>query len=512
MTAAAISLGLASESGANFVARTTLARRRPERRAGLALRLVFVACLALSMICVAASRLAAQPSSQQVDLMVDGGTAVTMDAERHVVADAAIAIRGDSIVAVGPRSEMLARFSPAQSLDARGKLILPGLINGHNHAAMTLLRGLGDDKPLQEWLNDYIFPAEARNVDKDFVTIGARLAALEMILSGTTTFVDMYYFEDAVAEVTRQAGMRGVLGEAIINFPAPDNKSPAEALAYAEAFLRRWQGDPLIRAAVAPHSTYLLSEEPLRAAFALARNYHAPILIHLSENQREVDDSRAEHGLSPVGYLDRLGLLGPDVTAAHCVAVDAADIALLTAHDVGCVINTSSNMMLASGVAPVPDMRAAGMRLGLGTDGPAGSNNDLNIMEEMDLTAKLQKVSRRDPRALNAEAALEMATIGGARALHMESEIGSLEPGKKADLIVLGLDAPNAVPLYDLYAQIVYSLKADDVETVVIGGRIVMRDREVMTIDQAQTVAEARQYAAKVEQSLRREGGDPPRK
>ena len=468
------------------------------------------AWLAQSLILIA-SPLAAQPLSSQVDLLVDGGTAVTMDPQRRVVADAAIAIRGDSIVAIGPRSEILARFSPAERLDARGKLILPGLINGHNHAAMTLLRGLGDDKPLQEWLNDYIFPAEARNVNKDFVALGTRLAALEMIRSGTTTFVDMYYFEDAVAEVTRQTGMRGVLGEAIINFPAPDNKSPAEALAYTEAFLRRWQGDPLVRAAVAPHSTYLLAEEPLRAAFALARNYHAPILIHLSENQREVDESRAEHGLTPVGYLDRLGLLGPDLTAAHCVAVDATDIALLAAHGVGCVINSSSNMMLASGVAPVPSMLTAGVRLGLGTDGPAGTNNDLDIMEETDLTAKLQKITQRDPRALNAQGALEMATIRGARALHMESEIGSLELGKKADLVILGLDAPHAVPLYDLYAQIVYSLKAADVETVVIGGRIVMRDRQVGTIDEAQTIVQAREYGARVEQSLRRPADAPQR-
>ena len=332
-----------------------------------------------------------------------------------------------------------------------------------------------------------------------------------MIRGGTTTFVDMYYFEDAVAEVTKQAGMRGVLGEAIINFPAPDNKSPAEALAYTEAFLRRWQGDPLVRAAVAPHSTYLLSEQPLRAAFALARSYHAPILIHLSENQREVDDSRAQHGLSPVGYLDRLGLLGPDLTAAHCVAVDAADIAFLAAHDVGCVINSSSNMMLASGVAPVPDMRAAGMRLGLGTDGPAGSNNDLNIMEEMDLTAKLQKVTRRDPRALNAEAALEMATIGGARALHMEFRNRLARAGEKSRFDHSGQEAPNAVPRSEPRCANRPWRKAEDVETVVIGGRIVMRDRRVATIDQAKTVAEARQYAAKVEQSLRREGGDPPR-
>jgi 5-methylthioadenosine/S-adenosylhomocysteine deaminase len=367
---------------------------------------------------------------------------------------------------------------------------------------MTLFRGLGDDLPLEEWLRDYIFPAEARNVDAEFVTWGTRLAALEMIRSGTTTYADMYYFEDAVAEATKEAGMRGVLAEAIIDPPAPDNKAPADALAYTERFLKRWQGDPLIHAAVAPHSVYLLSEENLRGAFALARRYKAPILIHLSETEREVADSRNKFGFSPPAYLDHLGLLGADVVGAHCVWVDAADIALLVAHGVGCVHNPSSNAMLASGVAPVGQMLAAGMRLGLGTDGPAGSNNDLGMMEEMDLAAKLQKVTRRDPVALSAEQALEMATIGGARALHMEAEIGSLEAGKKADLIVLGLDAPHAVPLYDVYPQVVYALKAEDVRTVIIGGRMVMQDRRVLTLDQAAIVSRASAYADVVKKSL----------
>lgn len=426
-----------------------------------------------------------------------------MDPARHIITDAAIAIRGDSIVAIGSRKDIDSRYAPAHRLSTVGQLILPGLINGHTHAAMTLFRGLGDDLPLHEWLQDYIFPAEARNVDADFVLWGTRLAALEMIRSGTTTFADMYYFADAAAEATRESGMRAVLGETILDSATPDSKTPADALAYAERFLKHWQGNALITPAVAPHSTYLLSPDSLRAAFALARHYHAPILIHLSETKREVDEKRAKHGVSPVGYLDQLRLLGPDVTAAHCVWIDAADIALLVAHRVGCVHNPSSNMMLGSGVAPVGEMRAAKMRLGLGTDGPAGSNNVLNLMEEMDLAAKLQKVWHRDPSALSAEAALDMATIGGARALHMESEIGSLEPGKKADLIVLALDSPNGVPLYDIYAQIVYALKSEDVRTVIIGGRIVMQDRRILTLDQAAIVARASRYAVTVMKTLK---------
>jgi len=447
----------------------------------------------------------AAPSSakKRADLLVTGGIVVTMDPSRRVIPGAAIAVRGDSILAVGSRGEIEAAYSSPRRLDATGKLILPGLINGHTHAPMTLLRGLKDDVTLDVWLTKYIFPAEAKNVTEDFSRWGTRLAALEMIRGGITTFVDMYYFEDAVAEETKAAGMRGILGETVIDFPVPDNKTPAESLAYNEKFFRRWQGDPLIQAAIAPHSIYTCSEKTLRDAAALARKYHAPILIHVAETQKERNDSLAKTGKSPVALLDFYGILGPDVVAAHCIWVDSADQKLLAASGAGCVHNPSSNMMLASGVSPVPEMRAAGVHVGLGTDGPSGSNNDLDLMEEMDLAAKLQKVSKMDPRALGAKEALEMATIEGARAIHLDGEIGSLEPGKKADFILLGLDAPHAVPMYDVYSQIVYALKASDVETVVIGGRIVMLHRRVLTLNEPAIIAKAREYKTKVEASLK---------
>ena len=470
----------------------------------LSLCLCFSVFICVS-VCPAFGQGAAKKSGlarEKVDLLISGGTVVTMDPQRRILEDGAVAVRGDTIVAVGTRAALEARFLPSRRFSARGKLVLPGLINGHTHAPMTLLRGLADDLTLQDWLEKYIFPAEARNVTEDFVAWGTRLAALEMIHGGTTTFVDMYYFEDVIARETKAAGMRGVLGETVIDFPAPDNKTLAQTLAYIENFLQHWKGDPLIHAAVAPHSIYTCSEETLKQSFALARRWSAPVLIHVSETKRELEESRSKHGLSPVGYLDKLGLLGPDVLAAHCIWVDAADMEVLARRQVGCVHNPSSNMMLASGVAPVVEMRAAGVRLGLGTDGPAGSNNDLDMMEEMDLAAKLQKVTRLDPRALGAEQALEMATIEGARALHMEAEIGSLEAGKKADLIVLGLDAPHAVPLYQVYSQIVYALKASDVETVIIGGRTVMQSRRVLTLVEAEVVAKAREYGAKVKRSL----------
>src|SRR6202521_3368321 len=447
--------------------------------------------------------LPAQGKKEIADLLVSGATVVTMDADRRIIEDGAVAVKGDAIVALGPRLEIERKYAGTQVINARGKLMLPGFINGHTHVPMTLLRGLKDDVTLEEWLTKSIFPAEAKNVTEDFVRWGTRLAAAEQIRGGVTTFADMYYFEDVVAEETKAAGMRGVLGESILDFPAPDNKSNAAMLDYTEKFLKHWQGDPLIHAAAAPHSIYTCSQRTLQDSAALARKYHAPILIHVGETKRELNDSREKNGTTPVQYLDKLGILGPDLVAAHCIFVDEADRKLLAQRQAGCVHNPSSNMMLASGVSPVPELRAAGVAVGLGTDGPAGSNNDLDLMEEMDLAAKLQKITRMDPRALGAKAVVEMATIEGAKALHMEKEIGSLETGKKADLILIGLDAPNAVPMYDVYSQLAYALKSSDVETVVIAGRVVMRDKKVLTVDEAAAIAKAREYKNKIEASLK---------
>jgi 5-methylthioadenosine/S-adenosylhomocysteine deaminase len=442
-----------------------------------------------------------QSAKEHADTIITG-MVVTMDGQRHIYDDGAVVVTGDAIVAVGPRADLEAKYESRQSIDAKNKLVLPGFINGHTHVPMTLFRGLHDDVTLTDWLYKYIFPAEKKNVTESFVRWGTRLAAAEQIRSGVTTFADMYYFEDAVAEETKVAGMRGVLGETFIDFPAPDNKSEAAMLEYTEKFLQKWQGDPLIHAAVAPHSIYTCSQKTLQDASALARKYHAPILIHVAEMKKEWDDSEKQNGASPVQYLERIGVLGPDVVAAHCIFVDEADRKILAQHNVGCVHNPSSNMMIASGVAPVPEMRAAGIAVGLGTDGPAGSNNDLDLMEEIDLAAKLAKVTRMNPLALNAPSVVAMATIDGARALHMEKEIGSLEAGKKADLIVIGLDEPNAVPMYDVYSQIAYSLKGSDVETVMIGGRVVMRDRKLLTVDEQAAMAKAREYQKSVAASL----------
>ncbi len=440
------------------------------------------------------------------DLVIAGGTVVTMDTPHRIFENGIVAVQADLIVAVEPSTPAaIDKYIHAAKnlIDAKGKLVLPGFINGHTHAPMTLLRGLKDDVTLEEWLTRSIFPAEAKNVNEDFVRWGTRLATAEQIRGGVTTFADMYYFEDAVAEETKAAGMRGVLGETILDFPAPDNKTNDAMLEYTEKFLKRWQGDPLIHAAAAPHSIYTCSEKTLRDAAALARKFNAPILIHVGETKKELNDSREKNGTTPVQYLDKLGILGPDVLAAHCIFVDETDRKVLAQRHVGCVHNPSSNMMLASGVAPVIEERAAGIAVGLGTDGPAGSNNDLDLMEEMDLAAKLQKITKMDPRALGAKAVVDMATIEGARALHMDKEIGSLETGKKADIVLIDLDAPNAVPMYDVYAQLAYALKGSAVETVIIGGRVVMRDKKLLTIDEPAAIAKAREFKNKVQASLK---------
>src|SRR6202140_1825124 len=443
-----------------------------------------------------------QTTKERADMIIAGATVVTMDGQRHIYDDGAVVVTGDAIVAVGPRAEVESQYKSAQTIDARGRLVLPGFINGHTHVPMTLFRGLHDDVTLNDWLYKYIFPAEAKNVNEEFVRWGTRLAAAEQIRSGVTTFADMYYFEDAVAEETKAAGMRGVLGETFIDFPAPDNKTNAEMLAYTEKFLKKWQGDVLIHAALAPHSIYTCSKKTIQDAAALARKYHAPLLMHVSEMKKEWEDSEKANGMSPVQYLEKIGVLGPDLVAAHCIFVDETDRKLLAERQVGCVHNPSSNMMIASGVSPVPEMRAAGVAVGLGTDGPAGSNNDLDLMEEIDLAAKLAKITKMSPLALNAQAVVEMATIDGARALHLEKEIGSLEPGKRADLILISLDAPNAVPMYDVYAQIAYSLKASDVDTVIINGRTVMRDHKLLTLDEQAAIAKAREYKKTIAASL----------
>lgn len=441
-----------------------------------------------------------------VDLLVVGGTVVTMDKARRVIGDSAIAVDRGRIVAVGPRVEIEKDFRSRQKVNAAGKLIIPGLINGHTHIPMVLFRGLADDLDLQDWLTKYIFPAEAKNVTEDFVRAGTRLGLAEMIRGGTTTYCDMYYFEDAIADETAKAGVRGVLGETIIDFPVADNKTNAEAMAYVERFVKRWHGNELIVPAIAPHAPYTVSADHLKAARAFSDRTGAPIVTHISETKREVEDSLKANGATPVDYLERLGFLSDHLIAAHMVWPAADELEILKRRGVGVVHNPQSNMKLASGVAPVPKMLSDGLMIGLGTDG-AASNNDLNMWEEMDTVAKLHKAFTGDPKVITAQQAFELATIRGAEALHLEKEIGSLEVGKRADLVIVERDSLNQIPLYNIYSDLVYATKAADVETVIVNGRILMRNRRLLTLNERRVKADARVFRARILQSLGNETG-----
>jgi 5-methylthioadenosine/S-adenosylhomocysteine deaminase len=446
---------------------------------------------------------AALAGAESADWIWSARYVVTMDGARRVVENGAVAVRGDRILAVGARAEIDRRFTPRARLDRAEAVIAPGLVNTHTHAAMSLLRGIADDLRLQDWLEKFIFPAEAKNVTADFVRWGTRLGALEMLLGGTTTFTDMYYFEDQVAEAAKEAGMRAVAGETVIGFPAPDWKTPAETLKWTATFIERYRHDALVVPAVAPHAIYTNSDETLKAARALANQYKVPLLIHLSETKHENEEALAKRKMTPTRALEALGVLDGRTVAAHAIWLDAADLGILKAHGTGIAHCPSSNMKLASGVAPVTRMLALGLAVGLGPDGPAGSNNDFNMFEEMDLAAKLQKVTTMDPQALPATAALEMATRGGARVLGMEDMIGSLEPGKRADLITVRLDRPHAAPLYDVVSQLVYALKASDVRDVMINGRQVVRDARCLTLDEAAILSRAAQFREAVGKSLK---------
>jgi 5-methylthioadenosine/S-adenosylhomocysteine deaminase len=445
---------------------------------------------------------------KQVELLVLGGTLVSMDKQRRVIQDAGVAVAGGRIVAVGTRREIASQYSAAQTVEANGKLIVPGLINGHTHIPMTLFRGLADDLDLQEWLTKYIFPAEAKNVSEEFVRVGTRLGLAEMIRGGTTTYCDMYYFEDAIADETAKAGVRGVLGETIIDFPVADNKTNAEAMAYVEKFVQHWKGNELIVPAIAPHAPYTVSEEHLKSVRAFSDRTGAPIVTHISETKREIDDSIKAKGASPITYLSRIGFLSNKVIAAHVVWPSAEELGILKQIGVGIVHNPQSNMKLASGVAPVPEMLKRGLFVGLGTDG-AASNNDLNMWEEMDTAAKLHKVFSGDPKVMSAQEAFELATIRGAQALHMQNEIGSIETGKRADLVIVERDSFNQIPLYNVYSDLVYATKANDVETVIINGRIVMRDRRLLTLNEAEIKASAQKFRDQVARSLGTLGTQP---
>jgi 5-methylthioadenosine/S-adenosylhomocysteine deaminase len=434
-------------------------------------------------------------------LVIDNGIVITVDGSRRILNPGSIAITGNTIAAIDTPANIAARYNAADTIDATGKVVMPGLINTHTHAAMVMYRGLGNDLALMDWLQKYIFPAEARTVSPEFVRIGTRLAALEMIQSGTTMFADMYYFEEEVARVAKAAGLRGVLGQTVIEFPVPDARTPPDALKRTEAFAREFSGDELITPSIAPHAVYTLDAKTLAAVSGLAKRLNLPIQIHLAETSAETGLSQQRHSMRPVAVLDSLDFWAPITIAAHAVWINEQEIALLKRRNIGVSNNPESNMKLASGTAPVMGYRKAGVNVGIGTDG-AASNNDLDMFEAMRQAAFQQKLITMDPTAISAPEALEMATIGGARVLGHHARIGSLETGKRADLIIVGMSKARQTPLFDPVAQIVYATRGDDVETTIVNGRILMRDRRVLTLDEGRVLAEARAAAEQVRKAV----------
>ncbi|MBW1715868.1 MAG: amidohydrolase, partial [Deltaproteobacteria bacterium] len=428
------------------------------------------------------------------DILVFNGTILTMDGQNRVIPDGLLTIEGDRIGSI--RKNGKGSIKAHKEIDAEGGLILPGLINSHTHAAMTLFRGLADDLPLMEWLNNYVFPVE-RNMDPDFVRVGSLLACAEMILSGTTTFCDMYLFEEEVARAAKESGMRCVVGEVLYDFPSPNYGSVEKGFTYTKELIERWKEDPLVDIAVEPHSLFTCGVDLLNKANKLALKRDVPLILHVAETKAEIEQIEKRYGKRPVQHLKDLGLLGPHLIADHCVYINESEIEVLAQHKVSVVHNPESNMKLASGFAPVPEMIAKGVTVGLGTDGCA-SNNNLDLFAEMDMAAKLHKVNRLDPTVMDAQTVFRMATIDGARALGLEKITGSLEVGKRADLIIIDTKKPHLIPMYNLYSHLVYAAGAHDVKHSIIDGNIVMEDRSLLTLKVEDIIEQAKQQSHRV--------------
>ncbi|RLB30247.1 MAG: S-adenosylhomocysteine deaminase [Deltaproteobacteria bacterium] len=430
------------------------------------------------------------------DILVHNGTILTMDSQNKIISNGILAISGNKISYIGKDEK--GSIKAKKKLDTQGGLILPGLINSHTHAAMSLFRGLADDLPLMEWLNNYIFPVEGK-MDADFVRVGTLLACAEMIMSGTTTFCDMYLFEEEVARAAKEAGMRSVVGEVIYDFPSPNYGILEKGFIYTEALIERWKKDPLVNIAVEPHSLFTCGKELLIKANDLALRRDVPLILHLSETKEEVEEIEKRFGKRPVQHLKDLGLLGSHLIVDHCVHINKSEIKLLAENDVCVVHNPESNMKLASGIAPIPEMIAKGITVGLGTDGCA-SNNNLDLFGEMDIAAKLHKVNNLDPTVMDAQTLIKMATIDGAKVLGLETITGSLEVGKSADLIVIDTNKPHLIPMYNPYSHLVYAASGHDVKHSIIDGRIVMEDRRLLTLDVEEIIERSREKSKKVKE------------
>ncbi len=433
---------------------------------------------------------------EEVDLLLVNGMVLTLDDRETLFDPGAVAIRSEQIVAVGPSDVIQKAFTARKTLDVSGCVALPGLINGHTHAAMTLFRGLADDLPLMEWLHEHIFPAEQK-LTEEWVYWGTLLACAEMILSGTTTFCDMYLFEHKVAQAAKRAGVRALVGEVLYDFPSPNYGPVENALTFTESLIEEWKDDPLIRIAVEPHAIYTCSPALLEAGNELALRHGVPLCIHLSETEDEVQQVLNKYQNRPVAHLDKLGLLGPRLIANHCVVLDERDMELLAERKTQVIHNPESNMKLASGIAPAPQLLDMGVNVALGADGCA-SNNDLDMFGEMDTCAKLHKVAALNPTVLPAATALKMATRNGAKALGLEGKTGELTAGRWADIIVVDFNQPHLTPLYNPVSHLVYAARGADVRHSIIHGRLVMEDRNILTFDVEEVMSHVRTFARSI--------------
>jgi 5-methylthioadenosine/S-adenosylhomocysteine deaminase len=433
------------------------------------------------------------------DILITGGTLMTMSAGMEIIEDSIVGIKDGLIVAVGRNSDQeYAALKTKDTIDASGCIVMPGLVNTHTHLPMVCFRGMADDLPLMEWLTGHIFPAEARFVNKKMVYDGATLAMAEMILSGTTTFCDGYFFEDAIAEALSAAGMRAVVSQGFADFITPDKPKLEKMMAAAERFVTRWQSyAPMITPAYFCHSPYTCSPATLVRVKEAAREAGILYLMHLLENKDEIDTILNRYGKKPVRHLLDLGVLDDQTVAVHCNWLTKEDIAVFADLGVKVSHNPESSMKLAAGVAPVPEMLKHGIKVGLGTDGSA-SNNDLDMFREMDTAAKIHKVTSLDPTVMSAETVLKMATIGGAKVLGLDKLIGSIETGKQADIILVDMNQPHLTPLYNCYSQLVYASRGADVKTSIINGKIVMKDRRLRTIDLPTAMENVRAVAADI--------------
>ena len=473
---------------------------------------VFSAFLLLSGLvilggCQPAESPAEDPRSA-VDLIVNGDYVVTMNTGGDVIADAAVAIRDGYIVAIDSAANIDAAYVAAETVAGEGRVVMPGLVNGHTHAAMTLLRGVADDLALMDWLNNYIFPAEVQFVDAEFVRIGTELACWEMIRGGTTTFVDMYYYPDTIAAVVESCGLRALVATTVIDQRSPDAENATDSLAKGIEFIKRWKGrNNRIVPIFGPHANYTLNAEQLAAVRQAAIELDVPISIHMSESPFEVEYSKQTYGTTSIHMFESIGFFEGPTIAAHVVWPTDQEIPILAEREVGVIHNPTSNMKIASGISPVTAMLAANVRMGLGTDG-AASNNDLDMWEEMRLAAFLQKVDRMNPEALPATAVLRMATSGGAQAIGLGEEIGTLASGMRADLIQVAFDDVHFVPTFDVLSHLVYVADEQDVATVVVDGKVLLKNGQFLTIDTDRVTREARELAGRIQAALEEQNRD----